>query len=177
MAEKPSPSCPQGIDASHIEAKDWHRHANPAAVLALGLLLAAALAGAFGGQPHPTRTITTPSANITLQLPERIRNGMFFEMRANIETKRPFTDLTLAVSSSYWRDLTINTMIPGPAEETSENGLYRLSYGPIDANQTLTIKFDGQINPPLFGGTQGDILLLDGDVVVATIPVKMRVLP
>ena len=177
MAKNPLSSCPQGIDASHIDAKGWHRHASPASVLALGLLLAAALAGAFGGQPHPTRTVTTSSARITLQLPERIRNGMFFEMRAQVETKRPFADLTLAVSSTYWRDLTINTMIPGPAEEKSENGLYRFSYGPIDANQTLTIKFDGQINPPLFGGTQGDLLLMDGDAVVATIPVKMRVLP
>ena len=178
MARKATPSpLPQGIKADHITAKGWHRHANPAAVLALGLFLATALAGAFGGQPHPTRTITTPSADLTFQLPERIRNGMFFEMRTTVETKRPFADLTLAVSSTYWRDMTINSMIPGPTEETSENGLYRFSYGPIDANQTLTIKFDGQINPPLFGGTKGNILLMDGNTVVATIPVKMRVLP
>lgn len=173
----PSPSCPQGIDASHIEAKGWHRHANPATILVLGLLLAAALAGAFGGQPHPTRTITTSSARITLQLPEHIRNGMFFEMRAQVETRRPFADLTIAVSSTYWRDLTINSMIPGPSGEKSENGMYRFSYGPVHANQTLTIKFDGQINPPLFGGTRGDILLMDGDTIIATVPVKMTVLP
>lgn len=139
--------------------------------------MAAALAGVFGGQPHPTRTITTPSANITLQLPERIRNGMFFEMRAKVETKRAFSDLTIAVSSTYWRDLTINSMIPGPAEETTENGRYHFSYGPIDGNETVTIKIDGQINPPLFGGTKGDILLLDGDAVIATIPVRMKVYP
>lgn len=177
MGRKSAPSCPQGIDGSHIDAKAWHRHANPAAVLTLGLLLAASLAGVFGGQPHPTRTINTSSAQITLELPERIRNGMFFEMRAKVETKRPFTDLTLAVSSTYWRDLTINSMIPGPAEEKSENGLYLFSYGPVDADQTLTIKIDGQINPPLFGGTKGDIMLMDGDAVIATIPVKMVVRP
>lgn len=177
MGSNSAPSCPQGIDGSHIDAKGWHRHANPAAVLTLGLLLTAALAGAFGGQPHPTQTITTSSAEITLELPERIRNGMFFEMRAKVETKRPFSDLTIAVSSTYWRDLTINSMIPGPAKETAENGLYQFSYGPVDADQTLTIKIDGQINPPLFAGTEGDILLMDRDAVIATIPVKMVVLP
>lgn len=118
-----------------------------------------------------------PSANITLQLPERIRNGMFFEMRAKVETKRAFSDLTIAISSTYWRDMTINSMIPGAAGEKSENGRYLFSYGPIAANQMLTIKIDGQINPPLFGGTKGEILLMDGDAVIATIPVKMRVLP
>ena len=146
-------------------------------MLALGLLLAVALAGYFGGKPHPTRTITTPSATVKLQLPERIRNGMFFEMRAEVQTKRAFTDLTVAISSTYWHDLTINSMIPGPAEEKSENGRYLFSYGPIDANQTLTIKIDGQINPPLFGGTKGNILLMDGDAVIAAIPVTMKVLP
>jgi hypothetical protein len=177
MAKKPAPSSPQGIDASHIKAKGWHRHANPASIVLLGLLLAAAGVGVFGGQPHPARTVTTPSANITLELPERIRNGMLFEMRGLVETKRPFSDLTIAISSSYWRDLTINSMVPGPAEESSENGRYYFSYGPIDANETLNVKIDGQINPPLFGGTKGDILLMDGDTVVATIPVKMTVFP
>jgi hypothetical protein len=160
-----------------MKARGWHRHANPAAILVLGLLLAIAFAGVFGGQPHPTRIVDTSAAKITLQLPERMRNGMFFEMRGIVETKRPFDDLTIAVSSTYWRDLTINTMIPGPAEETSENGSYHFSYGPIEANETLTIKIDGQINPPLFGGTKGDILLLDGDTVIATIPVGMKVYP
>lgn len=169
--------CPDGIDSSHSQAKGWHRHANPAAILALGLLLSAALAGVFGGQPHPTRTIVTSSATVKLQLPERIRNGMFFEMRAEIETKRKFEDLTVAISSIYWRDLTVNSMIPGPTDEKSENGRYLFSYGPIDANQTVTIKIDGQINPPLFAGNSGEILLMDGDAVIAIIPVKMNVLP
>ena len=168
---------PQGITADYITAKGWHRHANPLALLALGLLLVAAFAGAFGGQPHPTRVIDTPSAKITLQFPERIRNGMFFEMRGVIETRRPFSDLGLAVSSDYWHDLTINSMIPGPAEESSKGGRYRFSYGPLKANEKFTFKFDGQINPPLFGGNKGEIRLMDGDIIVARIPVEMKVMP
>ncbi len=172
-----SPAYPQGIDKSHLSAKGWHRHANPASLIGIGLLLAIALAGVFGGQPHPTRTIQTPSATVTLQFPEILRNGEFFEMRATIKAKRPFKDVRLGISSTYWRDLTINTMIPGPSEEGSEGGQYRFSYGPLNKGESVKVKIDGQVNPPMFAGTQGELTVLDGDAVVVNIPVKLRVYP
>lgn len=136
-----------------------------------------AFLGIFGGQPHPTISVYAPSANINLQLPQRIRNGEFFEMRMNFKTKRPFDDLNLAISSSYWHDLTINTMIPAPAKEESEDGRYLFKYGRIDAGTDFSVKIDGQINPPLFRGNEGQIELLDGDTVIARIPVEMKVMP
>ena len=168
---------PQGISEFHIKANGWHRHANPAAMLALGLLLMLAFVGLFGGQPHPTQTVDAPSAKVILQLPQRIRNGQLFEMRMQIKAKQPFADLTLAISSSYWHDLTINTMMPAPTAEKSEVGRYIFSYGKAKAGDVLTIKVDGQINPPLFAGTEGEIQLRDGNSVIATIPVKMTVMP
>jgi hypothetical protein len=64
---------------------------------------------------------------------------------------------TLEVDARYWRDLTINTMMPAPSDETSEDGDYIFSYGPLKSGQKLTAKFDGQINPPLFAGTKGHL--------------------
>jgi hypothetical protein len=168
---------PEGIHESHLRSKSWYRFANPAAVVGIGLFLAAALAGVFGGQPHPTRVIDTPSATITLQFPERLRNGEFFEMRAKIEAKRNFADMGIGVSSAYWRDLTINTMVPAPAEEKSEDGDYLFSYGAMKVGDTLTIKIDGQINPPMSGGTQGKLTIKDGDLALTEVPVKLRVFP
>ena len=106
-----------------------------------------------------------------------MRNGEFFELRANITTRRAFQDLRLAVDASYWRDLTINTMVPAPSEETSEKGQYIFSYGPIESGRTLTLKFDGQINPPMFAGTKGRIKLMDAEQTIAVIPVALRVYP
>lgn len=168
---------PEGITEFHAHNKGWHRHASPLSIILLSLLLALALGGQFGGQPHPRRTVETSAATMHLQLPERLRNGEFFEMRIKVDTRRPFTDLTLAVSSIYWKDLTINTMIPAPSEEKSEGGRYLFSYGEVKAGETVTLKFDGQINPPLFGGTRGEIALLDGETRIATVPVKLRVYP
>lgn len=168
---------PQGIELSHMEPVIWHRFVNPAAVLAIAIFLGLALAGIFGGQPHPTRVIETPSATITLQFPETLRNGEFFEMRASITAKRPIQDLGIGISHSYWRDLTINTMLPAPSEEKSEQGRYMLTYGPLKAGETLTLKIDGQINPPLFAGTRGQLFVMDSDDQLATVPLNLRVFP
>lgn len=168
---------PQGIDDTHVRQVWWHKHASPASIVLIGALLAAASLGMFGGQPHPVRNITSTSAAIKLQFPEILRNGEFFEMRATVTARRKFEDLKLAVDASYWHDLTINTMIPAPIEEMSEKGEYIFSYGPVESGQTITLKFDGQINPPMFAGTSGHLKLMDGDKTVSVIPVALRVFP
>ncbi len=148
-----------------------------AGVIVIAAFLGIALSGGFGGQPHPARTVETPSAKISLELPARLRNGMFFEMRAEVTAKRRFDDMTIAISKSYFRDLTINTMIPAPAEEKSEDSQFVFSYGAVAAGDVLDIKIDGQINPPLFAGTAGTLTIRDGDETVSAIPVKLTVLP
>lgn len=177
VESQPALRSPQGIEESHVSIVWWHKHASPASILLIGAVLLAALAGTFGGQPHPVRKIESPAASIELQFPEIMRNGEFFELRANITTRRTFKDLRLAVDASYWRDLTINTMVPAPSEETSEKGQYIFSYGPIESGRTLTLKFDGQINPPMFAGTKGRLKLMDGEQTIAVIPVALRVYP
>ena len=168
---------PQGIDDTHVQQVWWHKHASPVSALLIGALLLAALLGMFGGQPHPVRKITSPSATVELQFPEILRNGEFFEMRATITAQRNFEDLRLAVDARYWRDLTINTMVPAPTEEMSEKGEYIFSYGPVESGRTVTLKFDGQINPPMFAGTKGHLKLMDGDETISVIPVALKVFP
>lgn len=168
---------PQGIEESHSRGRNWYRLANPASVLGIGLFLAAALAGVFGGQPHPTKILDVSAATVRYEFPDVLRNGEFFEMRIVVDARQPFSDLQIGVSSDYWRDLTINTMIPAASEEKSEKGVYLFSYGAVEAGDKLTIKFDGQINPPMFAGTSGQLILRDGERVLGSVPVELRVFP
>lgn len=168
---------PQGIEESHSRGRSWHHFANPASVVGVGLLLVAALAGAFGGQPHPVHIIETPSATLRYELPEILRNGEFFEMRIVVEAKQPIVDAQIGVSSGYWRNLTINTMIPSPDKEKSEEGRYKFHYGVLQRGDRLEVKIDGQINPPMFLGNKGEITLMDGDRMIAVAPVELRVFP
>jgi hypothetical protein len=73
--------------------------------------------------------------------------------------------------------MTINTMIPAPSEEKAGKGAFRFHYGALKPGDTLDIKVDGQINPPLFAGNSGSVELHDGDTPVARVPVEITVLP
>lgn len=168
---------PDGICEANIRSRGWHRHANPAALILLTLLLGAALLGLFGGHPNPVQVIETPEARVTLNFPRTLRNGEFFEMRANVVAKRPIGDAVLAISTDYWRDLTVNTMIPAATEEKSSAGEYRFSWGPLEAGETLTVKIDGQVNPPLFRGTAGHVAIMDGERTLGRAAMQLKVWP
>jgi len=169
---------PDGISEEHsAPPRGLTRHANPLSLGLLGLLIVLAFAGVLGGQPQPTKTAETGAARIEVNSPDVIRNGEFFETRIVVTPRRAFADLVIGVTPSLWRDLTVNTMIPGAAEESFADGAYRFSYGPTEAGAPLVIKIDSQINPSLFGGTSGRFIVYDGEAAVAELPIAMRVLP
>lgn len=170
-------SRPDGISEKMISGQRWHRHASPVSFGILALVLAAALSGLAGGQPSPPRSKDFEAARLEVKTPSVIRNGEFFETRIRIEAARDVSDAVLAVSSSLWTDMTINTMIPAAAEESYKDGAYRFSFGKLRAGETLVVKIDGQINPPLFAGTTGDIALFDGEQRLGSMPLQIKVLP
>lgn len=101
---------------------------------------------------------------------------MFFEMRLRIDAGGEIAKPVIAVSPGYWRELTVNTMIPA-ADESYGTGGYRFEYAPMAAGDVLRVKVDGQINPVLVGGTAGRITLFDGETPLAALPARMRVRP
>lgn len=168
---------PQGIAERHFAPRTRNPAPNLSAVLFFAGILLASFLGVFGGQPHPQLKSKAESATLMVASPDRIRNGELFEIRVEAAAHRPISDATLEVSASFWKDLTINTMIPSPEREEAINGKYRFSFGPLSAGDTLSIKVDGQINPPLFAGNSGNIALYDGERKIADIPVTMKVWP
>ncbi|HWT42211.1 MAG TPA: hypothetical protein VN152_06155 [Sphingopyxis sp.] len=160
-----------------ISGQRWHRHASPISFVILAAIITFALSGLTGGQPSPLRSENFGAARFDVKTPSVIRNGEFFETRIRIEAARDISDAVLAVSPSLWTDMTINTMIPAASEESFKGGAYRFSYGRLRAGEILVVKIDGQINPPLFAGTRGEIALFDGERRLGGMPLKIKVLP
>src|SRR3546814_1976410 len=84
----------------------------------LSRLMAGAMSGLLGGVHNRDLSIDTPAAAMRVHAPAVLRNGEFFEFRVQITARRDIAEPVIAISAPYWRDVTINTMVPAPAEET-----------------------------------------------------------
>ena len=167
---------PQGIEERHGTAHG-NRHSSWWRLGILALVLGIALSGFLGGAPAPTLRAANEAAGLAVTTPDRLRNGMFFETRISAVAKRPLEDAVIAIPAVTWRDVTINAMIPAPAEEEFVNGEFRFHFGPLKAGEQLGLKIDGQMNPPRFSSSRGRIRLLDGETEIVAIPVALKVIP
>ena len=143
----------------------------------LTILMVVALLGYLAGGKSPVMLARAGQANLVIDTPVRLRNGLFFEQRLRVEAHAPIADAVIGVDTPLWHDITVNSMIPAASEEGVEDGQYRLHYGPLKAGDTLIVKIDAQINPPLTVGTRGTIALYDGERRIAAVPLTLRVLP
>lgn len=170
----PDLQAPDGISEEHVRD---HGRASPVPVLCLAALLGLGLTGFLGGQSHEVRLTQSDAASLSVRTPRVLRNGMVFETIVEVVPKRPVADLVIGVSAPLWREMTINTLIPAAEEESHKDGHHRFSFGSAEPGETFRFKIDGQINPPLFAGTSGEIAAYDGDHKLAGVPVSIRVLP
>ena len=178
MADRANLAIPDGFSDESLSApRGLARHASPLSLALLGALMALAFSGLLGGVEQHRQTANAEAVRLDVMSPAVIRNGELFEARITVTPRRAIADLVIGVTPSLWRDITINTMIPAPGEESHDGGVFRFSFGPAEPGGPLEFKIDGQINPSRFGGTQGRVIVYDGDAKIAETAVRMRVLP
>ena len=166
---------PDGIVPSDADGRG--ARLNWVSLAVLGSVMLVALLGVFGGGKARGVIADAPAARLEVHTPRVLRNGMFFETRIHVTARAPIADAVIVVPASLWRDMTVNTMMPAPSEEKADKGAFRFGYGALKRGDTLDIKIDGQINPPLFAGNSGSIALHDGDRPLAHAPIEITVLP
>lgn len=167
---------PDGIADSHTNQAAGLPSGSVALTL-LGALLLGALCGWLGGTSSTLRSARSGDAVLTIEHPDILRSGMFFETRVSLVARRPIDDAVIAMSPQLWRSITINTAMPQAKEEEYSEGLFRLHFGPLAAGHKVQLKLDAQINPDLFLGTSGQVAALDGDRPLAALPIDTWVLP
>jgi hypothetical protein len=176
MAPSRSPSVyPDGIVP--VDADGSGARLNWVSFAVLGAIMLAALLGVFGGGKARSVVADAPAAQMEVDTPRVLRNGVFFETRIRVVARMPISDAVIVVPVSLWRDMTVNTMVPAPSEEKAEKGSFHFSYGELKPGDVLDIKIDGQINPPLFAGNSGSIELHDGKRSLVRVPLAITVLP
>ena len=178
MCDCDDESFPDGIKSEHAKpASGLRYHASPLAVLILGGLIGAALTGALGGAPSETVVMEHPAATFEVRTPQPLRSGLFFETSIKVIARQDIAKPVLGVDATLWRDLTINSQVPAPSDESFKAGQYRFEYAPLKKGGVLQIKIDGQTNPPLVGRLMGAFTLYDDDVRLARAQLSIPVLP
>ena len=178
MSRKPrTPTPPDGIAAEHIDKRGGlHAHASILSLLVLGAIVAWGASG-YAGSRVERRSVAADAVALVVSAPSLIRNGEVYETTFEVTARRRIGKLVLAVSPSLWRETTTNSMVPQPGEQTFENGMFRFAFEPLEAGASFLVKADLQINPSLFGDNAGDVVVLDGRQRLASLPLRIRVLP
>ena len=86
-------------------------------------------------------------------------------------------ELAIGISQALWEDITVNTMIPGPTEETSADGEFRFVFAELAPGAPFLMKVDLQVNPDILGGNEGVVTVYDCDEALTSVPVSITVLP
>jgi hypothetical protein len=163
--------------------RDWKDRGVETWVPRVGLTLfclipVLALLNVFGQQPSE-KAAANPNgaATMTLRAPTSIRSGLLFEARFDIHAARDIRDAVLVLSPGWLESMTLNTVEPSPAEETSKNGSLALDLGEIPAGKTWRQYLQFQANPVNLGEQQADVTLYDGNVPLLRIHHSLKVWP
>ena len=165
MSGSPPPSMLAGVrPASAGPQPHWGRRAG------LGILLVVVLLGAFGALGVHSRTTTSSSNGYTLSVtyPQVARAGLDTPWRARVHRAGGVnTDLTLAVSSAYFRMFETQGFYPNPDSATNDGDYVYMRFTNLRPGGDFVLEYDAYIQPASQIGKSGTVRLLIGGQEVA----------
>lgn len=140
------------------------------AIVALGAL------NAFGQRPT-TSTAAAAPASLEVYAPTRARAGLYYMARFTIRAREDIRNATLVLDPGWAEAITINTIEPSPIGEGSDNGRIVLELGHVPAGQKYVLFMHLQVNPTNVGHRSQDVVLRDGDTVLAKVDRTITLFP
>ena len=140
------------------------------------LISLAALIGFFG-QRSTTSAAVTPSVRMTLDAPETVRGGIFFQALVNIRALTPVEHPRLVLDEGWLEGLQVNSIEPAAESESSRDGRVVLSYGGLEPGDRLKIWLQFQVDPTLPGRRSHGIELDDETKPLVRVQRELTVLP
>jgi hypothetical protein len=141
-----------------------------AAFLVLGLL------NVFGQVPSVDVTESS-AARFEVSAPSKLRGGLFFQARYVIEALEDLENATVVLDPGWLEGITLNTVEPAPASESSRNGKIALELGRIPAGGDYNLYLHFQVNPTAVGRRSQDVELYDGERLLASFDREATVWP
>jgi hypothetical protein len=151
----------------------WVRRVLLCLVTAIPVL---ALAGVFGQHPSTT-SVQSSAASLTVTSPTRLRGGLMFQTRVQIDPHRAIQHLQLVFDEGWWESMAVNSIKPEPESESSHDGDVVLEYGGLPAGERLVLWLNFQVNATNVGHRTEDISLQDSGHNLASVHRSLTVFP
>ncbi|MFP5387702.1 MAG: hypothetical protein ACLGG5_00170 [Thermoleophilia bacterium] len=175
MKGVPKQSLDRSLDLE-LEGRGSHTLYRRLALGVLGLVVLAALLGAFGQES--TKTVAAGQrAVLSVDAPPRLRGGLLFQARFEVHAKRRLAHPDLVLSPGWLHGMTLNTVVPTPLSETSGKGGLTMSFEALPAGETLVVWTSWQVNPTNVGRRDEDVALFDGAEPLASAQRTVTVFP
>jgi hypothetical protein len=140
------------------------------------LIALAALAGLIGQRPSRSEA-ASPAARMTLEAPEVVRGGIFFESRIDIRALAAIEHPRLVFDDGWLVGMQVNSIEPAAESESSRDGRLVLSYGALEPGDVLRVHMQFEVNPTNVGVRPYGLELDDAERRVLRIDRTIRVLP
>jgi hypothetical protein len=144
-------------------------------LLLLGVVVAALL-NAFGQRSTISEATASP-ASLTVKAPQRLRGGLIFEGRFEIEAHRALKHPKLVLGPGWTEGMTLNTTVPEPKAEHSDRGELTMTFDPIPAGDRFSFWTQWSVNPVNVGHRSQDVSLYDGRARVTSVDRDVTVFP
>ena len=142
----------------------------------IALLPVLALLDVFG--QHPTTSSASSAAvSVNVTAPARLRSGLIFQVRTQVSARRDIGQLQLVFDKGWWESMSVNSIMPEPTEQSSDNGRVVLSYGKLPAGQTLVSWIYFMVNPTNVGKRSENLEVQDGSKVLLRIHRALTIFP
>jgi hypothetical protein len=173
------PERPQGLVLTHdrdLDSRRWQIWVRRTLMLVPVGVVVLAVLNVFGQAPSTT-TAASRVASLAVDAPERLRGGLLFEARFDVRARTDIADARLVLDEGWQEGMSINTIEPSPASETSRDGRIQLDLGRLAAGDTYRLYMQFQVIPTNVGSRSADVALLDGDTHLLSVDRTITVLP
>jgi hypothetical protein len=170
---------PDGIVLKrHRDLEGRARHPSIRRLL-LGLVLAlvaVALFNVFGQRPATSRAVAD-AAVLSVYSPARVRSGLLYTARFHVTARTDLRDARLVLASGWFEGMQVNSTVPQPVNEGSENGNVVFDLGHLAAGASSIVWVQFQVNPTNLGHRSQRVVLEDGDRRLLTVNRTITIFP
>lgn len=135
-----------------------------------------AIFNVFGQHPQDSQAEAS-AATLKLRAPERVRGGLLYEARFEIQAQKSLENAVLVLAPGWFEGMTVNTVEPAPESEHSVDGDTAFELGPVRGGDSLVLYMQSQVNPTNVGRHTQRVRLFDGGTLLLTLPRTITVFP